>query len=71
MAHRTGFTCSTLANALINAGFAAALVQRESEAFALTAIAFRTTPEREDLEKAQAHMRATSVHAAVLYTRAA
>ena len=56
MAHRTGFTCGTLANALINAGFAAALVQRQSEAFALTAIAFRTTPEREDLEKADVHM---------------
>jgi SAM-dependent methyltransferase len=70
MAHRTGFTCGTLANALINAGFAAALVQREPEAFALTAVAFRTKPGQSDLEQAQTQIGAASAHPAVLYSPA-
>jgi predicted O-linked N-acetylglucosamine transferase (SPINDLY family) len=40
MAHRTGFTAATLAAALLNAGFAAAMVQRNTANFALTALAF-------------------------------
>ena len=47
MAHRTGFTAGTLAAALIAAGFAAVLMQRDETAFALTAVAFRTPPDTE------------------------
>ena len=64
MAHHTGFTGETLARALITAGFAAAMVQRNS--FSLTAIAFRSTPGKEELAKAQAQMAVDCP--AVLYT---
>lgn len=67
MAHRTGFTGSTLASALIGVGFAAVLVQREPDAFALTAVGFPTTPSQHALEQAQAQMLSTSVHSVVLY----
>ena len=56
MAHRTGFTSETLGRALIQAGFAAALVQRQVAAFALTAVAFREGPDQQELLAAQAHM---------------
>ena len=44
MAYRTGFTASTLAAALIKAGFAAVMMQRSPSAFNLDAVAFRTMP---------------------------
>ncbi len=56
MAHRTGFTSETLGRALIEAGFAAALVQRQVAAFALTAIAFRHRPGQQEVRTAHAHM---------------
>ncbi len=56
MAHRTGFTGGTLAAALIDVGFAAAIVQRNPAAYCLTAIAFRTRPDDEQVVKAQAQM---------------
>jgi hypothetical protein len=68
MAHRTGFTGGTLAAALIKAGFAAVLVQRETSAFALTAIAFCSAPDKEQLARAQAQMLID--YPAVLYTSA-
>jgi hypothetical protein len=69
MAHRTGFTGDTLAAALIEAGFAAVMVQRNSPAFCLTAIAFRSKPGQEDMATAQAQLAAGLP--AVLYTPAA
>lgn len=68
MAHRTGFTSGTLAAVLIKAGFAAVMVQRDSTAFALAAVAFPSTPKREQLARAQAQMLID--HPAVLYTAA-
>jgi hypothetical protein len=65
MAHRTGFTSGTLAAALIKAGFAAVMVQRDATAFALAAVAFRSRPNKEQLARAQAQMLAG--HSAVLY----
>lgn len=56
MAHRTGFTGGTLAVALIKAGFAAVMMQREATAFALAAVAFRSRPDKEQLARAQAQM---------------
>ena len=53
MAHRTGFTAKTLAQAIINAGFAMVTVQREQHAFNLWAIAFCTQPSPEQLDAAQ------------------
>jgi hypothetical protein len=68
---RTGFTNTTLAAALIKAGFAAVMVQREPSACALTAIAFRNKPDKEQLARAQAQMLPAAYHPAVLYTAAA
>jgi tetratricopeptide (TPR) repeat protein len=68
MAHRTGFTSGTLATALIKAGFASVMVQRDATAFALAAVAFRSRPDREQLARAQAQMLID--HPAVLYTTA-
>lgn len=68
MAHRTGFTSSTLATALIKAGFAAVMVQRNSTAFALTAVAFRSRPDKDHLAKAQAQMLSATAHPTVLYS---
>jgi SAM-dependent methyltransferase len=45
MAHRTGFTGTTLGTALIEAGFAAVMMQRDLPSFSLTAIAFRSRPD--------------------------
>ncbi len=67
MAHRTGFTAATLGSALINAGFAGAIVQRNIGAFALTAIAFRDFPSAEAIMVAQARMLSQTDPAAVLY----
>ncbi len=54
MAHRTGFTQATLGAALIEAGFASAMVQREPGFYCLTAIAFRVLPSAERQQEAQA-----------------
>jgi hypothetical protein len=70
MAHHTGFTGGTLAAALIKAGFAAAMVQRNSFAFSLTAIAFRRRPGKEELARAQAQMLPAADCPALLYTSA-
>lgn len=67
MAHRTGFTSTTLAAALIKAGFAAVMVQRNTTAFALTAVAFGNKPDAEQITKAQAQMLPAADHPAVLY----
>ena len=64
---RTGFTGATLGAALIKAGFDAVMVQREAAAFCLTAIAFRSRPDREQLVRTQALLPASN-HPAVLYT---
>ena len=69
MAHRTGFTSGTLAAALIKAGFAAVVVQRDSTAFAVAAVAFRSEPDKEQLARTQAHLLAAD-YPAVLYTAA-
>jgi SAM-dependent methyltransferase len=68
MAHRTGFTGDTLGAALINAGFAAVMVQRDPSAFCLTAIAFRIRPSEEQVAKAQATILPAADRPAVLYT---
>jgi hypothetical protein len=68
MAHRTGFTNGTLAAALIKAGFAAALVQRNESAFLLTAIAFRSTHTEEQVTIAQATMLSVPDKPAIMYT---
>jgi tetratricopeptide (TPR) repeat protein len=67
-APRIGFTSATLGSALIKAGFAAVMVQRGSATFCLTAIAFRSTPDKEQLARAQAQMLPAADHPAVLYT---
>jgi tetratricopeptide (TPR) repeat protein len=69
-APRTGFTSATIGTALIRAGFAAVIVQREASAFRLTAIAFRSRPDKEQLATAQAQMLSAPGHSAVLYTSA-
>ena len=56
MAHRTGFTSETLGAALVKAGFAAVLVQRDPPALCLTAVAFRGRPSEEQVARAQARM---------------
>jgi hypothetical protein len=71
MAHRTGFTGDTLAAALIDAGFAAALVQRDLSAFCLDAIAFRLRPGPREIATAQARILPAPDRPAVLYAPAA
>ena len=68
MAHHTGFTANALGGALIEAGFVAVMVQRNSLAFSLTAVAFRSTPSNEDLATARARMLSPTDHPPVLYT---
>jgi SAM-dependent methyltransferase len=70
MAHHTGFTADTLGATLIKAGFAGALIQRDASAFALTAIAFPSTPSDEQIATAQAQMLTAPDRAAILYTNA-
>jgi SAM-dependent methyltransferase len=67
MAHRTGFTGETLASALVNAGFAAVMVQRDSAAFCLTAIAFQSIPGAEQVTMAQARLLPIPDQPATLY----
>jgi SAM-dependent methyltransferase len=67
MAHHTGFTGVTLGAALVNAGFAAVLLQRDPPGFRLTAIGFRTTPDPEQLKSAQATMLPDPDRPATLY----
>jgi tetratricopeptide (TPR) repeat protein len=69
-APRTGFTSATLAAALINAGFRAALVQRDPATFRLTAIAFRSLPEEEQMERALAQILPALDRPTVLYRTA-
>ncbi|MDP2903050.1 MAG: methyltransferase domain-containing protein [Methylovulum sp.] len=56
MAHRTGFTAKTLAQAIVNAGFAMVTVQRDQSAFNLWAIGFCAQPSPEELAMAQKMM---------------
>jgi SAM-dependent methyltransferase len=70
MAHRTGFTGVTLGSALISAGFAAVMVQRNPAAYALAAVAFKNRPDEQVLAGAQALMLPDPDLPAVLYARA-
>ncbi len=56
MAHKTGFTAKTLAQSIINAGFAMVTVQRDTRAFNLWAIAFCSQPSPEETSLAQQMM---------------
>jgi hypothetical protein len=67
MAHRTGFTDGTLGAALIRAGFATAIVQRNPSAFSLDAVAFRNHAGEEQIMKAQAQMLPAPDRPAVLF----
>jgi Methyltransferase domain len=67
---RTGFTSTTLAAALINAGFGAAMVQRDPAAFRLTALAFRGLPDEVQMARARAQMLPAIDQPIVLYTPA-
>jgi tetratricopeptide (TPR) repeat protein len=67
---RTGFTSGTLAAAVIGAGFAAAMVQRDPPACGLTAIAFRTRPEAATMAALAAQLLPASDLPAVLFTPA-
>ncbi len=67
VAPRTGFTGATLGSALIAAGFAAVLVQRETPTCRLTAIAFPAKPDQARLASAQEQMLPAAGQAAVLY----
>jgi SAM-dependent methyltransferase len=68
MAHRTGFTGSTLGTALIAAGFAAVMMQRDLPSFALTAIAFRSRPDAGQTALWQARLVPAEDRPTVLYT---
>jgi hypothetical protein len=65
-ARHTGFTDATLGAALIRAGFAAVMVQREPIRFSITAVAFCTSPNQQDLDLAR--VRLLDGHPSVLYT---
>jgi SAM-dependent methyltransferase len=69
MAHRTGFTSDTLGAALIEAGFATAMVQSTASNFSLTAIAFRSEPSEARMTTARVWMLPAPDQSAVLYTR--
>jgi hypothetical protein len=68
MSHRTGFTGGTLGTALIQAGFAAAMVQRDQSTFSLAAVAFRTMPPAEQIARTQALILPDPYLPAILYT---
>jgi hypothetical protein len=68
MAHRTGFTATTLASALIAAGFVAVMMQRDLPNFALTGIAFRTLPSTGETETWRARLLPAEDRPTVLYT---
>jgi hypothetical protein len=67
---RTGFTSGTLASAVIGAGFAAVMVQRDLPACGLAAIAFRTRPDAATMAALAAQLLPASDHPAVLFTPA-
>ena len=69
-APRTGFSSATLAAALINAGFNAAIIQRDLATFRLTAIAFRSLPDEKQIEQALARIVPTIDRPAALYRTA-
>lgn len=69
MAHRTGFTDATLASALITAGFAAVMMQRDLPNFSLTAIAFRTQPDAGQVAIWRARLLPAAERPTVLYAR--
>jgi SAM-dependent methyltransferase len=69
MAHRTGFTGNTLAAALIGAGFAAVMLQRDLPSFSLTAVAFRTRPDAEQTTTWRMRLVPAADRPTVLYTR--
>ena len=68
MAHRTGFTGTTLGTALIAAGFVAVMMQRDLPNFSLTAIAFRTQPDAEQMAIWRARLLPAEDRPTVLYT---
>lgn len=68
MAHHTGFTNNTLAAALIKAGFAAVVIERDALRFGLTAIAFCAMPDEQELTTARVCILATIGQPAVFYT---
>jgi hypothetical protein len=53
MAHRTGFTAGTLGGAVVNAGFAAVMVQRLPAKFCLAAVGFRGRPNEGEIAMAR------------------
>jgi len=69
MAHHTGFTATTLGAALIGAGFVAVVIQRDLRNFSLTAIAFRTHPDAEQMAIWRARLLPAADRPTVLYTR--
>jgi SAM-dependent methyltransferase len=68
MAHRTGFTGTTLGAALIAAGFAAVMVQRDLPTYSLTAIAFRRRPDAEHTAIWRARLVPAADRPTLLYT---
>lgn len=71
MAHRTGFIATTLAASLIDAGFAACLVQRDPARFNLIAIGFTARPNDAQLLSASSQMLQPDAPAPVFYSPAA
>jgi tetratricopeptide (TPR) repeat protein len=67
MAHHTGFTEASLAAAIVAAGFAAALVQRDIACFNLLAIGFATKPDEAGLTQAAATMLHATAQPPVFY----
>ena len=65
----TGFTATTLGAALIGAGFVAVVIQRDLPNFSLTAIAFRTHPDAEQMAIWRARLLPAADRPTVLYTR--
>jgi hypothetical protein len=68
MAHRTGFTGTTLAAALVAAGFVAVIMQRSLPNVSLNAIAFRTQPGAEEIAVWQARLLPAVERPTLLYT---
>ncbi len=68
MAHHTGFTGPTLACALIAAGFAAVMVQRDLATFSLTAVAFRQQPDVEQTAAWRVRLVPATARPTILYT---
>lgn len=68
---RTGFTDTTLARAMIGAGFATVMIRRDTHAFQMTAIGFRDDPDERRLAMLDAQMLSDTEQRAVLYRAAA